>query len=163
MRCTRGESGKETSWSQTLRTWKRWTHLKSTQKDSMQRAHEQSVRNRAITRGNASSPVAGQALRRPRILLWVETAVKSHRWPKTGRVSSARRITSCLLSFQGCPPILKAVGLQHRYHRTRREERSSAQWTGATCFKFIFKFSIWAKWRTGIQETGAIPRIPKAE
>ena len=37
MRCTRGESGKETSWSQTLSTWKRWTHLKSAQKDSMQR------------------------------------------------------------------------------------------------------------------------------
>ena len=35
--CTRGESGKETSWSQTLRNWKRWTHLESMQKDSMQR------------------------------------------------------------------------------------------------------------------------------
>ena len=32
-----GESGKETSWSQTLRNWRRWTHLKYTQKDSMQR------------------------------------------------------------------------------------------------------------------------------
>ena len=30
-----------------------------------------SLRNRAITRGNACSPVAWQALRRPRILLWV--------------------------------------------------------------------------------------------
>ena len=37
MRCTREESGKETSWSQTLRNWNRWTHLKSTRKDSMQR------------------------------------------------------------------------------------------------------------------------------
>ena len=37
MRCTREESGHETSWSQTLRHWKRWTHLKSMQKDSMQR------------------------------------------------------------------------------------------------------------------------------
>ena len=32
-----GESGKETLWSQTLRTWKRWTHVKSTLGDSMQR------------------------------------------------------------------------------------------------------------------------------
>ena len=33
--CTRWESGKETFWSQTLRNRKRWTHRKSTQKDSM--------------------------------------------------------------------------------------------------------------------------------
>ena len=32
-----GESGKETSLSQTLRNWNRWTHLKSMLKDSMQR------------------------------------------------------------------------------------------------------------------------------
>ena len=37
MRCTRVESGKETFWSQTLRNWKLWTHLKSTLGDSMQR------------------------------------------------------------------------------------------------------------------------------
>ena len=36
-RCTREESGKETSWSQTLGDWNRWAHLKSTRKDSMQR------------------------------------------------------------------------------------------------------------------------------
>ena len=33
--CTRGEFGKETLWLWTLRSWKRWTHRKSTQKDSM--------------------------------------------------------------------------------------------------------------------------------
>ena len=32
-----GESGKETSWLQTLMNLKRWTHLKSTEKDSMQK------------------------------------------------------------------------------------------------------------------------------
>ena len=37
MHCTRGESGKETFWSQTLRNWKTWTHLKSMLRDSMQR------------------------------------------------------------------------------------------------------------------------------
>ena len=35
--CARGEFGRVTYWSQTLRSWRRWTHRKSTQKDSMQR------------------------------------------------------------------------------------------------------------------------------
>ena len=35
--CTRGEFGRVTYWSQTLRSWKRWTHLKSTRKDSMRK------------------------------------------------------------------------------------------------------------------------------
>ena len=35
MHCTRGESGKETLWSQTLKNWKRWTHLSSTPEGSM--------------------------------------------------------------------------------------------------------------------------------
>ena len=30
--CTRGEFGRETNWLQTLRSWRRWTHRKSTQK-----------------------------------------------------------------------------------------------------------------------------------
>ena len=46
------------------------------------------------------------------------SAVRSHDQPKTGRVSSARRITSYLLSFKGYPPILDAFRLQHRCHRT---------------------------------------------
>ena len=33
---TRGEFGRVTYWLQTLRNWKRWTHLKSTRKDSIQ-------------------------------------------------------------------------------------------------------------------------------
>ena len=32
-----GKSGKETCWSQTLKNWRRWTHLKSMAKDSMQK------------------------------------------------------------------------------------------------------------------------------
>ena len=35
--CTPGEFGRVTYWLQTLRSWKRWTHRKSTVKDSMQR------------------------------------------------------------------------------------------------------------------------------
>ena len=34
---TRGQFGKVTYWLQTLRSWKRWTHLKSTRKDSMRK------------------------------------------------------------------------------------------------------------------------------
>ena len=37
MLCTRGEFGRVTYWSQTLRSWRRWTHRKSTQKDSMRK------------------------------------------------------------------------------------------------------------------------------
>ena len=55
------------------------------------------------------------------------SAVKSHDWPKTGRVLSARRITSYLLSFQEYPPILKAVRLVHRHHRTRWEKMRKEQ------------------------------------
>ena len=35
--CTRVEFGRVTYWLQTLRSWKRWTHRKSTQKDSMRK------------------------------------------------------------------------------------------------------------------------------
>ena len=35
--CMRGEFGRVTYWSQTLRSWKRWTHRKSTRKDSLRR------------------------------------------------------------------------------------------------------------------------------
>ena len=35
--CTRVELGRVISWLQTLRSWRRWTHRKSMQKDSMQR------------------------------------------------------------------------------------------------------------------------------
>ena len=34
---TRGEFGRVTYWLQTLRSWKRWTHRKSTRKDSMRK------------------------------------------------------------------------------------------------------------------------------
>ena len=34
--CTRGEFGRVTYWLQTLRSWRRWTHRKTTRKDWMQ-------------------------------------------------------------------------------------------------------------------------------
>ena len=36
--CTRGEFGRVTYWLQTLRSWRRWTHRKSTRKDSMRKS-----------------------------------------------------------------------------------------------------------------------------
>ena len=36
--CTRGEFGRVTNWLQTLRSWKRWTHQKSTQKYSLRKS-----------------------------------------------------------------------------------------------------------------------------
>ena len=35
--CTRGELGRVTYWLQILRSWNRWTHRKSTRKDSMRK------------------------------------------------------------------------------------------------------------------------------
>ena len=35
--CTRRDFGRVTHWLQTLRSWKRWTHRKSTRKDSMRK------------------------------------------------------------------------------------------------------------------------------
>ena len=35
--CTQGEFGRVTYWLQTLRSWRRWTHRKSTQKESMRK------------------------------------------------------------------------------------------------------------------------------
>ena len=35
--CTRGEFGRVTFWLQTLRSWRRWTHRKSTQKTQCER------------------------------------------------------------------------------------------------------------------------------
>ena len=35
--CTRGEFGRVTYWLQTLRSWRRWMHRKSTHKDSMRK------------------------------------------------------------------------------------------------------------------------------
>ena len=41
-------------------------------------------------------------------------------WVKRSKVTiDQRRIISYLLSFQGYPPILNTVRLQHRYHKTR--------------------------------------------
>ena len=48
------------------------------------------------------------------------SAVKSHGRPKMGRLSSAIRTLSHLLTFQGCPPVLEAIRHLHRHRRTRQ-------------------------------------------
>ena len=45
-------------------------------------------------------------------------AVSNHGWPKRERKLHAKRITSCLLSFQVYPPVLVHVRIQHRHCRT---------------------------------------------
>ena len=45
------------------------------------------------------------------------SAVRSHTWPNKGRQFYAKRTTSYLVLFQGYPPIVKAVRLQHRHCR----------------------------------------------
>ena len=76
----------------------------------------ESVLKRATTRGNACCPVAGQALRRPRILPWVGQRSKATIDQRREELS-ARQTTSYLMSFQGYPPILKGVRPQQRSHR----------------------------------------------
>ena len=58
MLCTRGDFGRVTYWSQTLRSWKRWTHRKSTRKDSM--------RKRYFTKeGEFTFPIADGRIKTP--------------------------------------------------------------------------------------------------
>ena len=68
------------------------------------------------------------------------SVVKSHGWPKMGRLSSAKQIISCLLSFQGCLSILEAGRLLHRYHRDRWEQKQTNLWK-QSCFHVIFTSS----------------------
>ena len=46
--CTRGEFGRVTYWSQTLRSWRRWTHRKSTQEKTQCERGDISQRRRRI-------------------------------------------------------------------------------------------------------------------
>ena len=53
------------------------------------------------------------------------SAVKSHDWPKMGRVLVARQTISYLMSFQGYAPMLKAFRPLYRYHRNRWEKKQT--------------------------------------
>ena len=59
--CTREEFGRVTYWSQALRSWKRWTHQKSTQKDSDHELRTStSIRDRPI-RGESHLDFLGKS------------------------------------------------------------------------------------------------------
>ena len=104
----------------------------------------------AITRGNASSPIGWQALRRPQILIGVGQRSKATIDPRLEEYY-LQDIHHSWKQFVFC---IAVTG------RAEKRGGKSTQGTGAICFKFVFEFSIWAKWRTRIQETGAIPWNP---
>ena len=82
------------------------------------RSRSVSIPDSAFNRGNVSSPITWETLRRTRISLWdifvSGSAVRSHGWPKRGRQLNAKRTISYLLSFQ---EVLEAISRQHRHRR----------------------------------------------
>ena len=115
------------------------------------------VRNFAITRSNASSPVARQAYS----FQWV-SGQKPRLTKDEEDHQLQERTTSSLLSFQGYPPILECsfVLCTSPSHRTRREERveHSTLETGRRLrFKFIFKVQSKSEVTKWHPETGANP------
>ena len=97
------------------------------------RSRSESIRDCAITRGNASSPIARQALRRPRILPWVGQRSKKPRLTKKGKTIICRTDNFVLLVVPGLS--------------TNFWKRFVLYVATAGVIKFIFKSSIRAKWR----------------
>ena len=50
------------------------------------------------------------------------SVVKNHGWPERGRQLYAKRTTSYLLLFPGCPPVLVAIRRQHRHRAQQRSD-----------------------------------------
>ena len=80
--CTRAEFGRVTYWLQTFRSWKRWTHQKSTRKDSMQKRwyFPKKMENiLPVTDGRIKLPGGDQDLRTSTLIrdrpIWGETHV----------------------------------------------------------------------------------------
>ena len=92
------------------------------------------------------------------------SAVKCHGWPKMGRVLSARRTVSYLLSFQGYPQILEAFRLLHRHHRTRWEERSKQL---LETVRDLLQVHLQGQYKSEVKEwhpeTGAIHQKPETQ
>ena len=87
----------------------------------------------AITQGNASSPIAWETLRRPRILLWVGQGSKATIDQRNMQNGQFR--TSC--RSKGYPPVLEASRRQHRHCRILStipaQERSDELAPGDRC------------------------------
>ena len=78
MRCTRVESGKQTYWSQTLRNWSRWTHLKSTSTlipDRPDRGKEQR-NHQGESDGSSSTPLRDSS--------WYDGEARNDFWSISG-------------------------------------------------------------------------------
>ena len=71
MHCTRVEFGRVTYWSQTLRSWQRWTHLKSSQQDSTRKRWYFQVKGEfifPIADGRIKTSGGDQELRTPTLV-----------------------------------------------------------------------------------------------
>ena len=111
--------------------------------DTSVRSRSESVRNRVTTRGNVCCPVVGQALRRPRILFWVGQLSKvTIEWRREdyflqdGQLRIACRSRNILHFWKRFVLNISISAL------VAKRDRNSIQETEATCFKFIFTFSI---------------------
>ena len=126
------------------------------------RSRSQSVRNRAVLDEAACSPIAtdtpmsGSAVKKPRLT----KEVKSIICKTVNFVSLVVPRLSTISECSSSSASLSQDSLRRDAAQAPRELVHPGG-PGATCFKFIFKFSIRAKWWTGIQETGTIPKIPK--
>ena len=120
------------------------------------RSRLKSHRNCAITRGNASSLIAGQALRRPRILLWVGKRSKA--------TVDQRREEYYLQNGQFRTSCRSRIIHQFWKHfvfyiatiKLVEKRGGNSLWRhSAICFTFIFRSSIERS-----DEIGAIPQKP---
>ena len=82
------------------------------------------------------------------------SAVKSHDWPKVGKLLTAKQRISYLLSFQGYLSVLKQFDFSNATTRIVGTRRTPGLWKQG-CIKLIFRFSVRAEWRTSHQETGS--------
>ena len=108
MRCTRVESGKQTYWSQTLRNWSRWTHLKSTSTlipDRPDRGKEQR-NHQGESDGSSSTPLRDSS--------WYDGEARNDFWSISGnfiyRHHVERRVKLYMPRSESCPIQLKYSG-----------------------------------------------------
>ena len=115
----------------------------------------ESVRNRVTTLGNASCPIARQALRRSRILLWVSQLSKAtidQKWEEYYLQDGQLR-TSCRSRVIG--QFWEQFVLYNSITGLVGRRCTLSLWKQG-CINLIFRFSIRAKWRTSHQVTGAV-------
>ena len=124
----------------------------------------ESVRNHAITWGNACDPIGSLAFRRPRILLWVGQRWKATidpRWEgydlQDGQLLVSCRSRVVPQFWKRFVFYIAITGL------VEKRVRNSSWRQDATRFMFIFRFSIRPKWRTGSRKLVRITPKPKTK